>query len=91
MFCGLLQAEGITAFVAHEHHIGNNWPLSTALGWTKVQVLPEELGRPGLLKGWFGVVNFAHCCRPNSVTLTIPAARFAAKLTTAAAVLSCLP
>jgi len=44
MFCGLLQAEGITAFVVYEHHIGNNWPLSTALGWTKVQVLLEQLG-----------------------------------------------
>lgn len=38
MLRGRLEIEGIPAFVAHHHHIGVNWPLSTALGWTKVQV-----------------------------------------------------
>jgi hypothetical protein len=74
MFCGLLCAEGIAAFVAHEHHIGNNWPWSTALGWTKVQVLPEQLDEAhsvgrlvrggefhALLQAEFGELGDTHC------------------------------
>lgn len=41
MFCSRLRAEGVAAVVAHEYHVWNNWPLSTALGGVKVQV-PEE-------------------------------------------------
>jgi hypothetical protein len=37
-----LEAEGITAFVAHEHHVGLNWFLATALGGAKVQVQAED-------------------------------------------------
>lgn len=37
-----LEAEGVAAFVAHDHHIGMNWQWSTALGGAKVQVLDEE-------------------------------------------------
>ena len=33
-----LEAEGILAMVAHEHHVGVIWPYSTALGGVKVQV-----------------------------------------------------
>jgi hypothetical protein len=36
---GRLEAEGISATVAHEHHIWANWLLSNALGGVKVQVL----------------------------------------------------
>src|SRR5579883_928153 len=74
MFCGLLRAEGIAAFVVHEYHIGNNWPLSTALGWTKVQVLSEQLAeahsigrlaRDGefqaMLRAEFGDLDDLHC------------------------------
>ena len=39
---GRLEAEGIRAFVCHEHHIWANWFLSTALGGVKVQVSPSE-------------------------------------------------
>lgn len=35
---GRLDAEGIPATVAHEHHIWANWMLSNALGGVKVQV-----------------------------------------------------
>ena len=38
MLRGLLETEGIQATVAHEFHVGNNWPWSTALGGVKVQV-----------------------------------------------------
>ena len=41
MFRSLLDWQGVPAVVAHEHHIGNNWPWSTALGGVKVQV-PQE-------------------------------------------------
>ena len=37
-----LEAEGISAFVAHEHHVGLNWFLATALGGAKVQVSAED-------------------------------------------------
>lgn len=40
MLRGRLEAEGVPASVAHELHIGNNWPWSTGLGGAKVQV-PE--------------------------------------------------
>ena len=35
---GRLEAEGIPAFIAHEHHIWANWMLSNALGGVKVQI-----------------------------------------------------
>jgi len=39
---GRLEAEGIPAFVAHEHHVWANWVFSHALGGVKVQVMPEH-------------------------------------------------
>ncbi len=39
---GRLEAEGLKAFIAHEHHIWVNWPISQALGGVKVQVLYED-------------------------------------------------
>jgi uncharacterized paraquat-inducible protein A len=38
-----LEAEGVAAFVVHDHHIGMNWPWSRALGGVKVQVLDDEV------------------------------------------------
>src|SRR5690606_6420594 len=37
---GRLEAEGIPAFIAHEHHVWADWMYSLALGGVKVQV-PE--------------------------------------------------
>jgi len=42
MFRSRLDAEGISAVVAHENHIWMNWPFSTALGGVKVQVPSEQ-------------------------------------------------
>lgn len=39
---GRLEAEGIPAWIAHEHHIWANWSLSQALGGVKVQVQAEQ-------------------------------------------------
>jgi len=39
LFRGRLEAEGVTAFVAHEMYIANDWPMSLAFGGVKVQVL----------------------------------------------------
>ena len=38
---GRLEAEGIPAFVAHEHHVWANWVYSNALGGIKIQVPAE--------------------------------------------------
>ena len=43
MLRGRLEAEGILATVAHEHHVRQNWSWSTALGGVKVQV-PQSAG-----------------------------------------------
>jgi hypothetical protein len=43
IFCSLLRNEGIPASVAHEFHVWNVWPISTALGGVKVQVSAEQL------------------------------------------------
>lgn len=42
---GRLEAEGISAFVAHEHHIWANWVLSHALGGVKLQVVSENAAK----------------------------------------------
>ena len=39
---GRLEAEGISAFVANEHHIWANWVFSHALGGVKLQVVSEN-------------------------------------------------
>ena len=41
--CGRLEAEGIPAFVIHEHHIWAYWFVSNALGGVKVQVSSSDL------------------------------------------------
>jgi hypothetical protein len=38
LFHTRLEEDGFLAFVVHAHHIGVNWPYSTALGGVKVQV-----------------------------------------------------
>jgi hypothetical protein len=45
LFRGRLQAEGISAFVAHEMHVANKWYLSNALGGVKVQVSCDDIER----------------------------------------------
>ncbi len=40
---GRLEAEGIQAFVANEHHIWANWMMSHALGGVRVQVASENI------------------------------------------------
>ena len=40
-----LNAEGIFATVAHEHHVWANWPYAMALGGVKVQVPQSETER----------------------------------------------
>ncbi len=39
---GRLEAEGIPAFIAFEHHIWANWTLSNALGGVRIQVLSSK-------------------------------------------------
>lgn len=39
---GRLEAEGIQAFIADEHHIWANWMYSNALGGVKIQVREED-------------------------------------------------
>lgn len=41
---GRLEAEGITAFVAHEHHVWAKWTIALALGGVKIQVKGEDVG-----------------------------------------------
>lgn len=48
---GRLEAEGIQAFVAHEHHVWANWFLSTALGGVKIQVSPPDAQRAAEILG----------------------------------------
>lgn len=38
---GLVESEGIPAFLTNEHHIWVNWPMSLALGGVRLKV-PEE-------------------------------------------------
>ena len=40
---GRLEAEGVTAYVQHEHHIWAKWTISLALGCVKVQVRPKDV------------------------------------------------
>jgi hypothetical protein len=40
---GRLESEGITVFIANEHHIWVNWPLSNALGGVKLQVSKNQV------------------------------------------------
>ncbi|RXZ44255.1 putative signal transducing protein [Crenobacter cavernae] len=42
---GRLEAEGVTAWVVHEHHVAANWMLSNALGGVKVQVDERDAAR----------------------------------------------
>ena len=48
---GRIEADGIPAYIAHEHHIWANWFISNALGGVKVQVLPQfEVDAKSILK-----------------------------------------
>ncbi len=40
---GRIEAEGVPAYVQHEHHIWAKWTISLALGYVKVQVRPEDV------------------------------------------------
>jgi len=40
---GRIEAEGVPAYVQHEHHIWAKWTISLALGYVKVQVNAEDL------------------------------------------------
>lgn len=42
ILAGRLNAEGIPAFVAHEHHVWANWFMSQALQGVKVQVAARD-------------------------------------------------
>lgn len=42
---GRLEAEGIPAHVAFQHHVWMNWSMSFALGQVRIQVPPSYLGR----------------------------------------------
>lgn len=39
----LLESEGISAFLANEHHVSVNWPMSLMLGGVRVMVCTEDL------------------------------------------------
>lgn len=42
IIAGRLEAEGIRAFVAHEHHIWANWFMSNALQGVKIQISSDD-------------------------------------------------
>lgn len=42
---GRLEAEGVEAMLAHEHHVWANWLYSIALGGVKVQVRAQDTPR----------------------------------------------
>jgi len=44
---GRLEAEGVPAFVAFEHHVWAKWSLSVALGGVRVQVPPSCVEKAG--------------------------------------------
>ena len=48
---GRLEAEGIPAFIAHEHHIWANWMFSHALGGVKLQVAAENAAEAETILG----------------------------------------
>lgn len=39
---GRLNAEGLRAWIAHEHHVWADWPYSQALGGVKIQVYSSD-------------------------------------------------
>ena len=41
---GRIEAEGVQAYIQHEHHIWAKWTISLALGYVKVQVRSEDVG-----------------------------------------------
>jgi hypothetical protein len=42
---GMLESEGIPAFLASEHHVGAMWPMSHALGGVRINVPVEHLAQ----------------------------------------------
>lgn len=73
---GKLEAEGMHAEVAHEHHIWADWMLSNALGGVKVQVWADQVDRAkkilaDLDSGKFEIEDEykIHCPKCNSTEL----------------------
>ncbi|MCX4030098.1 DUF2007 domain-containing protein [Endozoicomonas sp. SM1973] len=71
---GKLEAEGIFATVAHEHHIWADWMLSNALGGVKVQVHADQVEQAkqivaNLASGQYAIEDEykIHCPKCNSV------------------------
>jgi hypothetical protein len=69
-----LETEGIPAFVASDTHIGNNWPISIALGGARVLILDSQLAEANdvvsrcvdgtyeaELTEMFGAIPFRNC------------------------------
>jgi len=42
---GLVESEGIPAFLASEHHVWASWPMSLALGGVRLKVPAEQLAQ----------------------------------------------
>ena len=40
---GRIEAEGVPAYIQHEHHIWAKWTISLALGYVKVQVRRKDV------------------------------------------------
>lgn len=47
----LLESEGVPAFLANEHHVGANWPMSLMLGQVRLLVRAEHLARTSDILG----------------------------------------
>jgi len=68
---GRLEAEGMPAYVQHEHHIWAKWTLSLALGFVKVQVNSQDANAAltiieQIQAGEFALIDEdeseTHCC-----------------------------
>jgi len=75
---GRLEAEGIEAFVAHEHHVWADWMVSNALGGVKVQVKPDMAARAKLIledmeEGAYALEEEAEPCPRCGSTDTVEA------------------
>lgn len=77
ILAGRLNAEGIQAFVAHEHHVWANWFLSQALEGVKVQVSARDADAAvkllaDLEQGAFAVEEPERCPACGSVEIAKP-------------------
>lgn len=62
MFRLRLEAEGVFAVVAHEHHVAAQWPYALALGGAKVQVCSGE---------WHAAREVERQCRAGTYHATL--------------------